>query len=864
MWKVGIVMMAWLAINGLTGAWAHAAARPQDPEKQPSGDHGSAKSDGSPAKEKPNARINPNSEDQADSPTLPHTVSGLGKRFLLDQKQIWTSPAHLRWTDATWLVPLGGFTAGLFLTDRDFSKHLSHDPNTISRYKNLSDASVGALVGGAGGMWLLGRTRHNEHWSETGFLAGEAALNSLVMVEGLKYSLRRERPYQGDGSGPFFQSGGTSFPSEHAAAAWSVAGVIAHEYPGPLTQIMAYGLASLVSVSRVKARQHFPSDVIVGTAIGNLIAQDIYSRHHDPELGGAAWQSWSDHASELFEHPTRNNMGSPYVPLDSWVYPAIARLMGLGLIDSGFLAHRPWTRAECARLLAEAGDRVGDSDVEASRIYAALQKEFQVELDPPTGGLDAKLESVYARVTSISGRPLGRGGESFDVGQTIINDYGRPNEEGANAITGFSFYTTAGPWVGYVRGEYQYAPSASALPLSERNFIANANGLAGEGTPPATPFASKSQFQLVEAYVGTQFANWLVSFGPQEMWGSPTEGGPMLLSTNSQAIPMIRIARTSPWKIPLLSKLLGPAWMEFFMGQLSKQYFFRTPTGIIGNYLTPLQNQPYIHGERISFKPTRNFEFGVTRTVVFGGGDIPMTLGYFGRSLLDRGEHHTPKGTAHDPGKQASGLDWSYRLPRLRRWVTFYGDAFAWDQLSPIAYWDRSAISAGLYVSQLPKLPRLDFRVEGVYSDPPAGGAIGHGFYYSSGASPYLQGYTNGRNLIGSWIGRQGQGAQAWTNWWFTPKNRLQFYFRHEKVSQQFIPGGGTLTDVGTRADYWFRQGIGIGASVQYERWLFPVIQPGPQRNITTSVEFQFQPQKIYRPSFHHGPQNATGAGDPN
>ena len=86
-------------------------------------------------------------------------------------------------------------------------------------------------------------------------------------------------------------------------------------------------------------------------------------------------------------------------------------------------------------------------------------------------------------------------------------------------------------------------------------------------------------------------------------------------------------------KVPLLSKLFGPAWLEFFMGRLSGQYFFRTPTEIIGNYLDPLQNQPYIHGERISFKPTRNFEFGVTRTVIFGGGDIPMTLGYFGRSL---------------------------------------------------------------------------------------------------------------------------------------------------------------------------------------------------------------------------------------
>jgi membrane-associated phospholipid phosphatase len=764
-------------------------------------------------------------------------------RFLDDQRRIWTSPAQLRLSDTEWLFPLSGITAGLFVTDGDSNKHLSQNPTTISRYNTLSNVGVGALVGSAGGMWLLGRAEHNEHWSETGFLAGEASLNSVVVAEGLKYSLGRERPFQGDGSGPFFQGGGTSFPSEHAAAAWSVAGVIAHEYPGPLTKILAYGAAGLISYSRVRAQQHFPSDALVGALIGELSAYTVYQRHHDPELGGEEWESWSSHARRMFEEPTRANMGSPYVPLDSWVYPAIERLMGLGLIDSGFLAHRPWTRAECARLLAEAGDRVDDSGTVASRIYAALQKEFQSELGPPTGGLDAKLESVYTRVTSISGRPLGRGGESFDIGQTFINDYGRPNEEGTNAVTGFSFYTTAGPWVGYVRGEYQYAPSAPPLPLSERNFIANADGLGGEGIPPATPFATTSQFQLIEAYAGMQLANWLVSFGPQEMWGSPTEGGPMLLSTNSQAIPMIRIAQTSPLKVPLLSKLFGPAWLEFFMGQLSGQYFFRTPTEIIGNYLDPLQNQPYIHGERISWKPTRNFEFGVTRTVIFGGGDIPMTLGYFGRSLLDRGEHNPVKGTANDPGKQASGLDWSYRLPRLRRWVTFYGDAFAWDQLSPIAYWDRSAISAGLYFSHFPKLSKFDFRVEGVYTDVPAGGAIGHGFYYSSGSSPYLQGYTNGGNLIGSWIGRDGQGAQAWTNCWFTPKNRLQLYFRHLKVSQQFLPSGGTLTDFGLHGDLWTSPRWGFSANVQYETWIFPIIQPGQRTVFSSSLQVTYRPK---------------------
>jgi hypothetical protein len=77
----------------------------------------------------------------------------------------------------------------------------------------------------------------------------------------------------------------------------------------------------------------------------------------------------------------------------------------------------------------------------------------------------------------------------------------------------------------------------------------------------------------------------------------------------------------------------------------------------------------------------------------------------------------------------------------------------------------------------------------------------------------------------------------------------LQVNFRHQKVSKDYIPGGGTLTDFGVRGDYWFRQMVGFGASVQYERWLFPIIQPGPETNVSASIEVQFQPQKIFRPA---------------
>jgi len=139
----------------------------------------------------------------------------------------------------------------------------------------------------------------------------------------------------------------------------------------------------------------------------------------------------------------------------------------------------------------------------------------------------------------------------------------------------------------------------------------------------------------------------------------------------------------------------------------------------------------------------------------------------------------------------------------------------------------------------------MDFRVEGVYTDVPAGGKIGHGFFYYN--SRYLGGYTNDGDLIGSWIGRDGQGAQAWTNYWFNARDRIQVKFRHQKVSQQFAPGGGSLTDIGVNGDYWLRPDIGLTLSVDYDRWLFPVIQPNPEKNVSVSIQIQFAPQKVLR-----------------
>jgi hypothetical protein len=799
--------------------------------------------------------------DSADEPVsqLEGRENGVGlhllKNIAVDQKALWIGPKNLRWVDADWLVPLGGATAAMFATDTEYSKHLSNSPNRIKYSKDLSNYGLASMVGIGGGLYLWGHITHDDHKIETGILAGEAAIDSLVPVYAMKYTFGRERPLQDNYRGRFGQ-GGVSFPSEHAAAAWSIASVIAHEYPGPLTSLFVYGLASAVSASRITGKQHFPSDVLVGSAIGWFEGMYVYRKHHDPSIGGGEWETYAE--SQDSKERSTGILGSPYVPLDSWVYPAIERLAGLGLLSDEFMGMRPWTRGECARLVGAAADQLADAgneNAEASREIDALQREFRAEFDgTSSGGGVFRLESLYSRTGHISGAPLNDG---YTFAQTQVNDFGRPYGQGWSTVNGFSAYATGGRWVAYVRGEAQTAPSIPAFSLDTRQTIQLVDNY--PQLPPGTNKPALRQFELLDAYVGMMFSNWQFSFGKQSLWWGPGDGGPMMFSNNAAPINMFRINRVAPLKLPSILGWLGPVRGEFFLGQLAGTEFVFTPSSAFdGQFGQTLSPQPFINGQKISFRPTRNFEFGLFRTTVYGGPGYPLTLHTFFRSLFSTANRGT-FGTPEKPGDRRSGVDFSYRLPGLRKWLTFYGDGFTDDQFSPIGYFDRSAWHAGLYLSQFPAVPKLDLRVEGVYTDNPLGGNLGHGFYYFN--FTWRSGYTDSGNLIGSWIGRQGQGAQAWTNYWFTPRNRLQFNFRHQKVSQEFVPGGGSLTDAGVRVDYWVRPNVSVSTSVQYERWLFPVIQPNAQKNVSASMEILFQPQKLFHRSAanEHVPTSENG-----
>jgi hypothetical protein len=750
------------------------------------------------------------------------------RHLAYDQKTFWSSGRDTGNRGAKTFVPFAAFTGLLIASDSWLSKQVPDRPNQLRRSKNVSDFATYSLVGAAGASFLWGHLTNNDRLRESGLLSGEAAVNSTAVTFALRAIAGRERPPVGDGSGRFFR-GGNSFPSEHATLAWSVASVLAHEYPGPLTKFFAYGLASAVTLTRVTSQQHFASDAFVGSALGWYIGRQVYRAHHDPELGGEPWGELVESEPKGPRNP--ENMGSSYVPLDSWIYPQLDRLIAMGYVQSGYLGQRPWTRLECARLLEEVNEQLagGPPDTPAQKIYTELSMEFSDETARLDGAanLGASLDSVYVRTTNISGTPLRDG---YHFGQTITNDYGRPYGEGFNSADGITAHAEAGPFAFYVRGEYQHAPAVASDAPAVLRAIANADLTA----PVPNGRAEVNRARLLEATVSVNLHKFQLFFGKQSQWLGPGESGALLMSNNAESFLMLKLQSVSPYRIPLLSKILGPARSEYFLGQLAGHQFELDGKQLLGpGSVTP---QPFLDGTKTSFKPTPNLEIGFGFTAQFAGPGLPFTFHNFSRTFFVHTQSG-PTANGNNPAKRISSADFAYRVPGIRNWLTVYSDALTVDEVSPIGS-TRAVVNPGIYMPQLPKLHNMELRAEGIHE--PLTNEFAPGFVYY-GLRRYRSGYTNNGNLVGNWIGRAGRGGQGWLTYSFSPRTKLQLGYRLQEVSHNFIEGG-RLTDYSVAGNCMLSRNVALSGMFQYEQWKFPVLSSTPHSNVTASIQLTFYP----------------------
>ncbi len=189
--------------------------------------------------------------------------------LLRDVRRIYSAPPDVD-PGKVWL--LGAATCAVLLVDQDLYDQVTADPRNPEMERlggALTDLGTGLAALGICGLVALDDAK-------AGYLAANAVIYSGIGCTALKVLLGRARPQMGDGpyafTGPCIREGYNSMPSGHSATAFALATVLARQYPK--YRALFYTGAALVALSRVYERAHWPSDTLVGAAIG------VWSANH--------------------------------------------------------------------------------------------------------------------------------------------------------------------------------------------------------------------------------------------------------------------------------------------------------------------------------------------------------------------------------------------------------------------------------------------------------------------------------------------------------------------------------------------------------------------------------------------------------
>jgi len=215
----------------------------------------------------------------------------LASNVLHDQKPIWTFPwKAVRGKHWKPVLAVVAGTVGLVVLDPHTEPYF-HDGSRFSAYKtgplrgrNTTLAETLTPVA----FYVTGLVKHSPHARNTGLLAAEGLAGAQIVCFVLKQAAGRLKPSDippdGNLRDTWFKykgglTNGGSFPSGHSASAFAVATVISERYrEHRWIPWVAYGAATVLSLSRLPAQAHFPSDIFIGAAMGYSISHFVVLR----------------------------------------------------------------------------------------------------------------------------------------------------------------------------------------------------------------------------------------------------------------------------------------------------------------------------------------------------------------------------------------------------------------------------------------------------------------------------------------------------------------------------------------------------------------------------------------------------------
>jgi len=119
------------------------------------------------------------------------------------------------------------------------------------------------------GMACVGLIRKDTNMIRSVLVIGASSVIQGLITKNLKRIINRPRPYV---TYPELENlagaGDGSFPSGHASGAFAFATALSLEYPEWYVIVPCYTWASTVAYSRMHMGVHYPSDILMGAAVG--------------------------------------------------------------------------------------------------------------------------------------------------------------------------------------------------------------------------------------------------------------------------------------------------------------------------------------------------------------------------------------------------------------------------------------------------------------------------------------------------------------------------------------------------------------------------------------------------------------------
>ena len=154
--------------------------------------------------------------------------------------------------------------------DINLLKSINSQSNSSSVWVNTSKSVYPIAIAAPVGTFAVGYFSKNKSLQKSAIdMVGALAINTAI-VQSLKYIVNRQRPYQkypGEVF-PYQYETDASFPSGHASTAFATATSISLNCKKWYVVVPAYAWATAVGYSRLYMGEHYPSDVIIGAAIG--------------------------------------------------------------------------------------------------------------------------------------------------------------------------------------------------------------------------------------------------------------------------------------------------------------------------------------------------------------------------------------------------------------------------------------------------------------------------------------------------------------------------------------------------------------------------------------------------------------------